>query len=874
VTPRAPAWLEGLLRLYPRAWRERFGLGMRDVLAESYATAQARGRMAVALLWLRTLGDAIVIGVADRLPKMTVRAVLAQWRDDVRYGARLLRRSPAFTAGAIGSLSLAFALVAVTTAVINAYLLRGFPYPDADRLYRVQYATSGEPEPRGMSTLDWRELGHVIEHADNSAPARLYMDAGADRREIMGLLAAPGSLDILGITAAAGRSLHADDFAPGAEPVALIGHRLWRERFSGDPGVIGSAFDASRASGAGAGERYRIIGILPENFRYARSYDRGPLDFVAPLREPLRTYMVRLRRDVPPASAERVVDDAVRRSATSLPPDWPGVRLESVHDGYVAGVRPVLYALTIASAIVLLITGVNLAVLMLLRALRRQSEWAVRIALGAGRTRLACMQVMESAVLCGAALVVGAAAGALALRMLEPLIEERLGREAPGATMALGLDARVLLIVAVGAVLMALLLAAVPLLAPWQHRLAETLRGAGRSATDGRTARRVRGMLLAVEVAASLALLAGCALMVRTVMNLVGTELGYSTEHVVRARVALPPEGYADATSFLRFYDRLSQQLDAAGAPYALSDGIPFYEYPPEPLELHGVSAPIAAGRRAVGPIWFDVLGVRLLEGRGFTAGDRPGSESVAIVSASFATRVAGGGSALGLRIRAVEGDGEWRTIVGVVNDIRQTHVDTHLDDVYVPFAQAPSRYAPLYARTAQPPLEWLRQVRAAAATIDPLVLVTGDAVSSSLVEQEARLLAGPRFLMSLLTGFGLFAAVLTALGIYGVTAYSAQQRRRELAIRAAVGATRSELAMLFLQDTARVLVVGLAAGLVGAAAVARLLEHQLHGVRPLDPPTLVIAAASIAAVGLCASWWPGVRATAHGRIMAALGEN
>ncbi|HUF51086.1 MAG TPA: FtsX-like permease family protein, partial [Longimicrobiales bacterium] len=856
MTPRAPPWLDGLLRLYPRAWRERFGPGIREMLAESYAAAQARGRIAVALLWLNTLGHAIVIGIAERVPTMTPRAVLAQWRDDLRYGARLLRRSPVFTAGAVGSLSVAFALVAVTTAVVNAYLLRGFPYPDDDRLYRVQYATPGEPEPRGMSTLDWRELAHVIEHADNSAPTRLYMDAGADRREIMGLLAAPGSLDILGITAVAGRSLQADDFAPGAEPVALIGHGLWRDRFSGDPAVIGSVFDASRASGTGADERYRIIGILPENFRYARTYERGPLDFVAPLREPERAYMVRLRRDVPAASAERVVDDAVRRAATSLPPDWPGVRLQSVHDSYVDGVRPVLSALTIASAIVILITGINLAVLMLLRALRRQSEWAVRIALGAGRARLMGMQMAESAVLCGAALVVGVAAGALALRTLEPMIEERLGREAPGATMAMSLDLRVLVVVGVGALLMALLLAAVPLFAPWQHRLATTLRGAGRSATDGRTARRVRGALLATEVAASLALLTGCVLMVRTVMNLVRTELGYSTEHVVRARIALPPEGYADETSFLHFYDRLSQQLEA-GNPYALSDGIPFYEYPLEPMELDGAPAPFAAGRRAVGPAWFDVLGMRLLEGRGFTAGDRLGNEPVAVVSASFAARVAAGGSALGLRIRAVEADVGWRTIVGVVNDIRQTHVDTHLDDVYVPFAQAPSRYAPLYARTAQPPHEWLRQVREAAVSIDPLVLVTGG--GSSLAEQEDRLLAGPRFLMSLLTGFGLFAAVLTALGVYGVTAYSAQQRRRELAIRAAVGATRGELTMLFLHDTARVLIVGVAAGLLGAAGVARLLEHQLHGVRALDPPTLVIAAAAIAAVALCASWWPAV---------------
>ena len=847
------------------------------LMAEGMMEEQARGEAERRMGGLRAARTRLVDEAWSRDRSVSRRERAAAWLDDVRYAVRVLRRSPLFTGVAIGSLAIALALVTATTALVNAYLLRSMPYPHADRLYHVSYTTPGEPEPRGLSSFDWAALNAIVEHADSSAPSRLYIGTGADRREIQGLLAAPGTLELLGISPALGRSLHAEDFESGAEPVALIGHDLWRTRFGADSAILGARLDASRASGSGAAESFRIVGVLPENFRYAPTYVRGTLEFVVPVREELRVYMVRLKEGVPVAHAQQVIDAAVRRTGTWFPPGWRGVRLESVHDVYIDGVRPVLFAIAVAVAMVLVITCLNHAVLMLVRTLRGQKEWAMRVALGAGRGRLMRMHLVESALICGSALIVGLCTSMIALRTLEPLLEERLGREAPGATMAIAIDGRVLLIVISAAVLIAGLLAAVPLLAPWNRRLAATLRSAGRSLTDGAAARRVRSALLVLQVAASLALLAGCGLMLRTVQNLVRTDLGYKTEQIVRARIALPADRYTDDASFLRFYDQLAQQLAAAGARFALTTTIPFYEYNQQRIEVAGQeSSTIDGASAAVSDPYFGLFGITLREGRGFTADDRPGREPVAIVSASLAARL-GPGSAVGRRIRIEEGgtaaSADWRTIVGVASDVRQTHTDSDLDDVYIPFAQAPSRYAPLYAETAQPSHEWLQQLRVQVAALDPLVLVTADPVSASLAVQEDRLLAGPRFLMSVLTGFALFAALLTALGVFGVTAYAVQQRERELAIRAAVGATQRQLILLFLRSAAGVLVLGLAAGLFGAATAGRLLRNQLHGVLPFDPVTLVCAAAFITITALLATWWPAARAGSSRKPLTVLNE-
>jgi putative ABC transport system permease protein len=521
-------------------------------------------------------------------------------------------------------------------------------------------------------------------------------------------------------------------------------------------------------------------------------------------------------------------------------------------------------------------------VLTLLRALRRQKEMAVRVALGAGRGHLARMLVAETSLICVTAFAGALALTGLTLRLLAPAIEERLGRPVPGGTSALAVDSTVLFIVGGAGLFVALSLAFIPLLTPWERRLADTLRREGRGGTDSPGTRRLRSSLIALEVAASLALLVGCGLMIRSVVNLLRTDLGFRTEHMVRTRVSLPPRTYPDTASFLRFYDRFTERLAAnLNSPFALTNFIPFYEYPPQGVEVDGAtSARVNAGVVAVSDSYFSLFDINIRQGRGFTAGDRPGAEPVAVISETLARRLWPGESAVGRRIRTPEETSlgspltVWRTVIGVAPDMRQTHTDADLKDIYIPFSQAPSRFGHLYLRTDRPASFWLERLRAAAREVDPQVLISGRITGeASLKEQAERQLAGPKFLMSLLTGFALFATLLAVLGIYGVTAYAAQQRKREVAIRMAVGAEPRAIIKMFLKDGGLVLAAGIGCGLLAAAAVSRMLGNQLHGVRPFDVWTLLAACAVMVLAGLLAIWWPARRAAAQNP-MASLNEN
>ncbi len=391
-----------------------------------------------------------------------------------------------------------------------------------------------------------------------------------------------------------------------------------------------------------------------------------------------------------------------------------------------------LVAITTAAGLVLLIVCANVAVLLLLRAMRRQKEVGVRVALGAGRVHILRMLLAESLLICGAAAAGGLALTAVTLRLLAPLIEERLGRPAPGGTAAISIDPTVLLIVGGVGVVIAVTLSLVPLLTPWQRRLGETLRRHGRSGTDGPTMRRVRSSLIAFEVAGSLALLVGCGLMIRSVVNLVRTDLGFQTAHVMRARIVLPARAYPDGPSLLGFYERLTAQLTARSlGPMALTNLPAFFEPPKQSLEADSDAANgLAVSVLAVTADYFSTLGIPVTQGRAFTSGDRLGAEPVAIVSDTLARRLWPDGSAVGRRLRTAEYPAagspltSWRTVVGVSRDVRQTYADEDQQDIYIPFFQAPNQYAPLVIRTDQPASFWLPAVRAAIAAINPEVAI------------------------------------------------------------------------------------------------------------------------------------------------------
>ena len=784
---------------------------------------------------------------------------------DVRLALRTWRRTPGVAAAATLSLGLGFALAASTMAVANAYLIRALPLPGANRLHHVVYTPAGQPEPRGLSALDWSRLADVVEVADASASTRYVTTGGEITREFTGLRVAPQSGEAIGVRAVAGRALDAGDYRADADAVAMISHAYWHERFGGGLDAIGATVRVMTSNVAGAPQTLRIVGVLPPGYRYIRTYDRGPVDLAIALREPMGSYMVRLRAGVRPEFAAQRITAEVRAVATALPPNWAGVQLQSVHARYVAGVKPAILAITVAAGLLLLIVSANVAVLLLLRALKRQKEVAVRLALGAGRAHIARMLVIETSTLCAAALVLGLGVTALALRALAPVIETQLGRAAPGGATSVALDAGVLIAVGALGVGIAALLSLMPLAAPWQRRLADALRRDLRTGTDGPAMRRLRSSLIAVEIAGSLALLAGCGLMVRSVVHLLRADLGFTTAQVQRGRIALPAGPYADPAAIERFYDSFLPQFAARFGPdAALTNFIPFYAVPVQAIETDaGTGVGIEVGVLAVTEGYFTTLEIPLMQGRAFTSGDRVGADGVAIVSETLARRLWPNQPAIGRRLRTAEAAVPrspltvWRTVVGIARDVRQTHADNDLNDVYLPLRQALNRYTPMFVRTDAS--TWITEVQRMAAAVDPQVIVTS---SSTLQREGDVLLAAPTFLMSLLSGFAAFALLLATIGLYGVTAYGVQQRAREVAIRMALGATSARMIRMFLREGGLMLGAGIAAGLAGAVAVARLLQHQLQGVSRYDALTLVVSIAAIVATATLAIWLPARRAT------------
>jgi putative ABC transport system permease protein len=768
---------------------------------------------------------------------------------DVRFAARGLRRTPAFTVAAIASLALGFALVTSAVAVVNAYLVRTVPYPEAERLYHVMYAPPGPWEPRGLTGLDWTSVGDVVEQPiAASGDSFYYFDAGYTV-SLRGLRVTRGFVAGLGVAVSHGRSFVETDFLTGAEPVALLGHGLWRERFGSAPDAIGRTIQVGAESAAGRPQHYRIVGVLSPGFYFGRD-SRAPAELMVPHGTALRAYMVRLRDRVPPEPAARRLTDAVRRAATSpIPESWTGVTLESVRDRWIGNLRPVLAGITIAVGLVAVIVCANVAVLVLLRSSRRRKEVAVRMALGSGWRHVARLVLAEAGLIALVSLAAGIAMAAVAMGTLSPLVEAQFGRPAPSAT-GIGLDATVLFVVGAACALVTFVLALTPAVS-WGRGLAGALQEDTRVASDGRAMRRVRRALIAFEVAGSLVLLVACGLMIRSVVRMIDSDLGFAPEGLARSRVMLRVRNYANAEAYRGFHERFAATVAGATAsPVVFSNWPPFAAPPSRFVQTDAGGA--AAGSMEVGAGYFTVFSIPLKEGREFTQGEALVRAPVAVISETLAARLWPSGGAFGARVREVEetpsgqAPGPWRTVVGIARDVRQSYDDGDRADFYKPGVPE-GRFGTFYVRTDRPMPRLFDDLRSAAAGIDRDAVIN----PPRIVADDDQALAGTRFLASVLTGFAALSAALAILGIYGVTAYAVQQRHHEVAIRVALGAPARAIVGMFVREGVLLLTLGTLAGLGGAAAAARVLSSRVFGVDRFDPATFAAACALLVAAGV-----------------------
>ncbi|MCC7126327.1 MAG: ABC transporter permease [Acidobacteria bacterium] len=789
---------------------------------------------------------------------------------DLRHACRALARTPALAVTIVVTLGGGMALCTTALAIAFAYVGRALPYPAPDRLYSLEWATPGSPTPRGLDTLDWTLVSDVIEHAVAWDLDVFYLSGGEYPESVPGAWVTPGFADALGVRTLAGRSFTQDDFTPGRPPVALISEQLWQQRFASDPRIVGRTFTAYVSDRPGEPEVFTVIGVLPSDFWHVNTYT----GILVPLTAPAYPYMVQARAGVAAATVADRLTAFLRSGGIDVAPDWR-VSAASVQDRYTASLQPVLRVLVTVAALVLLIAGVNAGILLLLRGHRRQNEMALRMALGAGRARVLGLVAAEAALLGAAATIAGVAGGLALVRAMHSGLELPLGRRVPGGVNAFLPDAAVIAMVIVVGVATTMALAIAPIVTT--GRGAGTIvPGAARTSTDTRRTRRLRDGFLAIELAASLTLVVGALLVVDSARRVLAVESGFADD-VMTAGTALRDATYPDAAQQAAFYDRLLPRVEALvpGGTAAAADW-----WPLQPPRVHGVERAgmtwqsAQAGVLAVSAHYFDVLRIALRDGRPIEARDRLDSERVAVISESLARRLWPGARAIGdtLTILPRDNDNDTATpisvlIVGVVSDVRQTHDDSNLEDVYLPLAQRPNRFAYVYLRgvgVERLPAHAIREAAAVAgrdaAMGEPRLL------SAAVAESRAR----PLWLAGVLASLAAAATALALIGLYGSMSYAVHQRQREVAIRVALGATRAIVMRLFLKHGARVVGLGVILGCAGALALGRILSSQLFGVSSTDARLLSAGVLTIVIGAVLAIWRPARRA---GRLRGGIGD-
>jgi putative ABC transport system permease protein len=792
---------------------------------------------------------------------------------DVRFGARSLARTRAFTAVAILSLALGIGANTAIFSSVDALLLKPLPYPDADGLVRVYVHDEGEPRGSALSVADLEGLARAraFRHlgAYSTLAGGFAVDAAAGAEPVTGTAATSGVFEALRVAPVLGRALAAADDRAGARRVVLLGHDLWTRRFGRSPEAVGRSLTID-------GAPHEVVGVMPPGFRIPGRADEQlwvnlPLEPAA-YRAPF--FLQGLARLADGAGAR--VDAELARTGAAVKERWPDssqtwrYSVLPLRETLVRDVRTTLLTLFAAVALVLLIACANVANLLLARASTRRKELAMRSALGASRSRLARQLVAESLLVAagGAAAGVGlAVAGVRVFRGLTP-------QEAWAVENGV-LDARVLVFTASIAVLSGLAVGLVPALR-LPAGVAERLREGGRgSGSDARG--RVRGALVVGELALALTVLIGAGLLATSLLRLTSVDPGADARGVVVARVSLPEARYADERRTASFFDEAVRRL--AALPGARSAAASM-AVPPDRLVMtnpvtpegrvyrRGEQVP-AVEELLVTPGYFRTFGIPLRAGRVFSDDDRDGAPAVAIVNETMARRFYGG-QPVGRWIQTGEPDPDSPrlTIVGVVGDVKYTGLDgAPVATLYVPYAQN-LWWRTMYVAVRGPGdgTALVRAAHSALAGIDPLVPVPAPRTFEDMLSDSV---AVPRFRTTLLGAFALVALILTSAGVYGVMSYTVAQQRRDTGVRLALGATPASVLGRVLRDGLRLGVAGVAVGSAAAALVTRAADTLLFDVRPGDPATFLSMAALLLGVLLLACWVPAWRAARTDPLLA-----
>jgi predicted permease len=889
----------GALFVLPRALRDRYGDDMRATFADRCAGASARGGAAVVALLARELVDLVAASARERRRPQIIEqwqapsrlrslgdlsplvpqppsplsmhgrsATMGSLQSDLRYAVRMLRRQPGFTVVAVLTLALGIGATTAVFTIVNGVLLRPLPFADPDRLLVLLNGRNGRVST-SYSPANYRDVttqSGVFSGAAAFDVSSMNLTGQGNPRRVRAATVTGAFFPVLGVMPRLGRVLQDAD-VDGARQVIVLSDPMWRSQFGGRPDIVGAIVRLD-------GKPFEIVGVAPPEL----SFPDGP-DFWRPLvftphqvSDDQRganwiNVIARLRPDVTVALANSSMGLVADRLARDFPRSNAGKTMFAapLHERLVRGVRPALLVLLGAVSLVLLIACVNVANLLLARACARTREVAVRAAIGAGRTRLVLQFLAESLVLGAVGAAGGLAVAWSTTRALVALAPPALSRFA-----SLAIDVRVLAFAATIAIATSVLFGLVPALSVTRGRFAAAIGSASRSAIGGSGA-RVRKTLVTCEMALAVVLLVGAGLLLRSYQRLSGVDPGFSADRVLTFHLSLPEEKYSTGASVYEFFtayvDRLagSPGVENAAAVFGLpldSDFSASSSFTRRG-EADSANAP-TAGIRVVTPGYFDTLRIPLRAGRLFNAHDDPSGAEVVLINEECARRYWPNANPIGqdvhLGVRLVGGvrSGQ-KTIVGIVGDVKFGGLDlTAPPEIYMPYAQHPVDGLTIAVRTTGEPAGIVPTARAELAALDPELPLTDTRSMAELVGQS---IAGRRFTMVLLGSFAAVAVLLAAIGVYGVLAYVVSQRTQEIGVRLAIGAAPADVVGLFLREGVMLVVLGLAAGLAGAAAAARALTTLLFGVTTTDPITFGGVAGTLALVALLASYVPARRA-------------
>ena len=782
--------------------------------------------------------------------------------NDLRYGFRMLAKKPGFTIVAITTLALGIGANTAIFSVINAVLLRPFPYPDAERLVTARSNLSlPDLEDMQAQSRSFEDIGGVVLQA-------LDYTGGSEPVQVQAGLSNAGIFKVLGAQPIMGRVISPEEDRYGGERVVVLSYGFWQRQMGGDPKVVGQTIPLS-------GNSYTVVGVMPAGFEAPRESPEvwvslrvtNPLAAKARGVHFLRTYWL-LKPGVTLEQAQAEMGSIDRWLEQQYPEENKGrtTRLMSLHERVAGDTRPALFILFGAVGLVLLIACANFANLLLARSASREREIVIRAALGAKRSRLVRQMLTESVLL---SLLGGAVGLVLALwsidllRSLKPADLPRLS--------AISIDARVLFFTLGVSILTGLVFGLVPALNSSRLNVNEALKEGGRSATAGAARHRFSSLLVVSELALALVLLIGAGLLIKGFWRLRAVEPGFNPEHLLSMRVELPEARYREIPKQTQFRRQVLEAINGLpGVKAAMVSEIPLVnDALMHNFIIQGRPA-ISPGEepelfsRSVGGDYFNTMSIPLRAGRDFTAQDGADAPLVGIINESMVRQYFQNENPIGARIRWArqEGEPQWMTIIGVAGDVKHFGLnEPEAPAVYTPYAQSQQpwkRWMYLVVRSDADPSTLVNLVKNQIWTVDNQIPVTR---VQTMREIMAASVAGQRFNMLLLGIFASVALALAGVGIYGVISYSVTQRTHEIGIRMALGAQTRDVLKLILGQGLLLAAIGVVIGVAGAFALTRVMSSLLFGVSATDPATFTVVALLLIAVALLASYIPARRA-------------